>query len=426
MIWKYAFLATWVVVIILLFLLLRLKSNFFQFAKEIWLGKDLHTSIDKLIEEIPKRQVSNETLSNVVKHVLWRFTRIGIFLLIFSILPSIFIAIQVLLLSNQNELLSNQNKLVSLQNEKIDNQNLLVELDRKKSQITLMNNILDKVDEELKSQECQNNDSTFSTKFKCKLSEQLINRITALSKAFEEYQFKKDLLETEPKFVKEFGRNLSQERGHLFLAVMGEYLDNETQQKICSNGDFTFTAIQNFTLRNANLSHGNFAGTDFYLSVFTGTNFYETEFEHTNFLAARMDSTIISKANFWNSDLGSTNFSYCEAVDANFYRARIIGTNFINANLSESSFKEANLTNSNLLGSNVLGCDFENADLTYADFTGVSNLSIVQLESCLSLFETKGIPDDIIEELKKRKPCLFERYGCKEKRRQQPTKRGGQ
>jgi len=102
---------------------------------------------------------------------------------------------QIGLMGTQNSLLFGQNSRIDTQNYRINIQNNLIEADRRSSLIFLMSNILDRVNEEVKVQKLSvpygiDNDSITILKdnFKFHLSNPLIGRIIALSRAFRPYK----------------------------------------------------------------------------------------------------------------------------------------------------------------------------------------------------------------------------------------------
>ena len=95
-----------------------------------------------------------------------------------------------MLFRKQNEKIDVQTELFKVQNERINFQNNLIEADRISSSASLMGNILDKVDEEIKAQrKTQVEEFGFvNDSVKFELSNPLINRITALSRTLKAYR----------------------------------------------------------------------------------------------------------------------------------------------------------------------------------------------------------------------------------------------
>ncbi|WP_299769732.1 pentapeptide repeat-containing protein [uncultured Pseudoteredinibacter sp.] len=122
-----------------------------------------------------------------------------------------------------------------------------------------------------------------------------------------------------------------------------------------------------------------------------------------------LSGTQLNLANFTKSELFNTDLS-----SAKLYQAQFVGSIFVNVD-----FTDANLRNSNFKGAKGTLLDFTNANLVEADFTNFTvgyrmngNLDedelIKLLEKASSLYMAKGIPENVIAQLKKRKAELFE------------------
>jgi hypothetical protein len=151
----------------------RFFSRSYSILSFFILGNGLKTAIKEAILEFnQQKHLSVDTISNLGAHIIRRLTRIGVVAFLIAITPSC-------LLYCQNNLLENQNRLIVNQNTRIEQQTYLQEAGRRSSLIFLMNNVLDKMDEELKSP--VNKDRN--------LSDQLIGRIVALSKSLKPYKY---------------------------------------------------------------------------------------------------------------------------------------------------------------------------------------------------------------------------------------------
>jgi len=164
--------------------------------------------------------VSSETLGDVSTHILWRLTRIGLFAIMAALIPISILLVQTYILSKQNEKLEYQNK-------RIEQQTFLQEAERRSSLVFLFNNVLDKIDQELKDQK-----GITDT-----LSEPLIGRITALSKALKPYRYLDgdEIIE----------KPISPERGQLLISLIGCNLDSLTYRKSFPKQIFL---IQNYAI----------------------------------------------------------------------------------------------------------------------------------------------------------------------------------
>lgn len=121
-------------------------------AAGIFLGWRLKRSMRKLFKEVSEKNVQNETIADVSTHLLWRFTRIGIFAILptFLLIIQAFFTIQISLASNQ--LTKNANQLAASQNAKSDMENALsthqnelidrqIEVEHYKRKVNFMNDL---------------------------------------------------------------------------------------------------------------------------------------------------------------------------------------------------------------------------------------------------------------------------------------------
>ncbi len=182
--WRFAAILTWIIIGVIIALYLFTKRKWIWFGTNVLLGQRLHTSINKLVDEIAEKDIKRETLANTGKHVLWRFTRIGLFAIIAALVPVLFLSIQTYLLKLQNDRIDIQNGLVDLQNN-------LIEAQRRGSLIILMSNIMDQMNEEIN---IYKRDSIGRKKdiTGYPLSQPLIGRISGLSQGFLPYKIYQD------------------------------------------------------------------------------------------------------------------------------------------------------------------------------------------------------------------------------------------
>jgi uncharacterized protein YjbI with pentapeptide repeats len=439
--WKFAAITTWAILGLIILIYLFLKRKWIWLGINIIFGQRLHTSINQLFEEIAEKKVKKDTLANTSKHILWRFTRIGVFAILAAIIPSFFLIIQTFLLNNQNRLLQNQNR-------RIDQQTNLLEADRRSSLVFLMSNILDKVDDEIKEQRVQNkglnNDSV-----KYSLSKPLVNRIIALSRAFQPYRLMQgDTL----------SNLVSPERGQLFIALMGNNLDSVTQNTIVQNGDFSYSKVGRVNLENsylidANLNNSDFSYANFSGSYLSGANLsnstligsrlnnvkaLESNFNKANLEGAKLQNSDFSKSNlgqtnFKHADISNSELYYVNLLNSNLYltnlqgsnlsKARLVGANLYFANLSRAQLDSAFLSkdfNADIWGhitfaaidAKVKGKGFEDAslyrtNLSYVDFGDTIFVNLSQLRNIQTFYGSINLDTTIEKALRKEFPCLF-------------------
>jgi len=230
----------------------------FNRLRTLFLGSPLDNSLLKLTNELSQNLYKRETISEVITHIIWRLTIIGIFTIIISIIPISLLLIQTILLKQQNSKLESQNNLIQVQNKtlkdqsklfekqntlidyqnlKISNQLNLQEAERRSSLVFLFNNVLDKLDDELKNNTKRN------------LSSQLKARIISLSRALKPYKY----LEGDSIINK----LISPERGQLLISLIESNLSKKTYEDIFAKGDFSYADLSKTTIKNAHLNFIN-------------------------------------------------------------------------------------------------------------------------------------------------------------------------
>ena len=187
----------------------------------IFLGWRLKNSINQLAKEVESKSIKSETIGNVITHILWRLTRIGIIALIIGIMPGIFTFWQSILLKQQN-------KKIDFQNEKIIQQNELIEGQRRSSYVFLLADVMNNVKLELKDGK--------------RLSKGLLGQILALSQALTPYKFyNKGSINTE---------FYSPDKGILLMFLLDSGIHKDDISYILENGDFNNLFLENYTFRN--------------------------------------------------------------------------------------------------------------------------------------------------------------------------------
>lgn len=387
------------------------------------IGKGLKTSLFRLYGELPDK-VSKDTFADVSAHVIWRITRIGIFTVLIAAIPLLVLFVQTLILSkqnslfktqndlfslqlqqveqqndlikgqnqlfkeqnklfqkqnikvdvqnelvsnqnsmlsNQNSLFKNQNNLVEQQNNRIVQQTELIEADRRSSLVFLMGNIMDKVDEEIK---------TVGNKQRA-LSFEVIGRITALSQSLKPYKYlKNDRLIRKP---------LSPERGQLLLALINSHLDTiETYDLIFKTTKFSRSDLEEAQLSNAYLAGARLNNANLEEVVLKSANLnraklQSADLQEANLSAATLQQTHLRKAYLNLADLEKANLSKADLSEAdltyaNLKKAILYETNFKDADLSFADLSETDLSNTIFNGANLTNVKLKNAIVNTADW----------------------------------------------------------
>jgi len=194
----------------------KLKRGVVRFVGQTFAGRKLKKSIYKVFDQYHQEQfVTREAISDLLASLVYRFTRIGLFTLIFALLPFI--------------LLIQQNLLLRQQNRKIQDQNFLAEASRRSTQMFIMGDVLSDINQE--------------RRYSSSLTSTLTGRIASLSIAMKPYfYFENGKLIDSP---------MSPERGQLLLTICKSDLDSsQLSDEIFQNSNFTYAELENLILRS--------------------------------------------------------------------------------------------------------------------------------------------------------------------------------
>lgn len=331
------------------------------------------------------------------------------------------------------------------------NQNILIqrqisleEASRRSALVVLMSNIMDKADREIeKQQDLLPVAKRDSARFQ--LSQSLIGQIAALSHSFKPYRYMNgDTLITEP---------LSPERGQLLITLTLLPLDTMTIQKIYQSATFEGADLQSAVLSGvylsgANLYRANLERANLYKTHLRKTvlneatlktaNFYRANLEDASLKRALLNNAFLKEANLIRANMSEANLTKAILVKANMrdgilHRINLSGANLEGAFLNNAFLKEASLTQANLSAADLSGASLNKADLREAvlniailiradlkeanlkgafwvgaNLTSTMGLTFQVLKQCSSLYQAKGVPQDILTRLKQENPELFE------------------
>jgi len=146
-------------------------------------------------------------------------------------------------------------------------------------------------------------------------------------------------------------------------------------------------------LEGASLRRSNLYKADLSVSNLSGADLGRSNLKASNLIGANLSRADLSEANLSGADLSEANLS-----GSNFFLADLSGSGLIGANFSKTTLICANLSNVDLLNAN-----FTEANLTDANLCGVN------LAEAKSLYGVKGLPSDLLGNLKIDHPHLFER-----------------
>jgi len=317
----------------------RIKKRLGSFFMRIFIGWDLKNSVRKLFIEIEKGKINNQTLADVATHTLWRFTRIGMFAIFAAILPSLILGFQAYLLK--------------IQYNRLEQQTYLQEAERRSSLVFLFNNVMDKIDEELK-------DTTNKKKI---LSPQLISRITSLSRGLKPYNY----LEND-EIIEDA---LSPERGQLLVNLAQSELNGNSLFKIFRNGDFSFADLKGANLPSAELKQVNLFKADLSGVMFSNGEMIGAKIYHANLTAANFMDSDLRGARLNRSNLHGTNFREADLRGVNFENAIFGEIEFTRYQSLRFEFEESHYINNEKIPTSFWGADLRKAKFLNNDFTNL-------------------------------------------------------
>ena len=291
---------------------------------KFWAGADLRKSFDRVYQELPA--VTKPAFAQLSASIVKRFTRIGLFAILFAVIPALFILIQTIILFQQNGKLE-------IQNQKIQQQVYLEEASRRNNLVFLMDSTLDQINDEV------SNTSD-------RLSQPLIGRIKSLVYGFRPYRFLENDKLTQP---------LSVEKGQFLLALMNSGINKQSIDQIFqasfSNVYLKKVSLFGKVLENIEMPNADLQEADLSLTSFKGANMHDT-----NFSGARL-----GRANLMDTDLRNAQFKNTNLNNAQLDAALLENASFEGADLREASLDKAHVANKDwfeqLKKWNVIGTD---------------------------------------------------------------------
>ncbi len=277
------------------------------------LGIRLKTSINNAISEYKeKKTVSVDTVSDVSSNIIWRITRIGLFGLFVTLIPSMILMFQTWLVINQNTL--------------VGNQNALIEAERRSSLVFIMDNLFSDLSEELK----------YKGSSERNISPVLEARIASLSRAMKPYRYEED-----GELIDE---KISPEKGQLLFSLIRSNLADQSYREILDASDFSYTYFKDIylgrgvNLKFINLSHSNLNEVNLPAANLERADLIEANMEKINLSDAVLKRANLTKANLRNSellsaDLTNTKLFGADLSEADLTEAVLWGTKFEDANL---------------------------------------------------------------------------------------------
>ncbi|WP_299684352.1 pentapeptide repeat-containing protein [uncultured Dokdonia sp.] len=289
----------------------------------IWAGADLKNSFNVVFEELPN--VSKKSVAQLSASIAKRITRIGLFTILFAVIPALVLFVQTSILFQQNEKLEEQNK-------KIQNQIYLEEASRRNNLVFLMDNVLDIIHEELYESP--------------RLTASTIARTKSLMYGFRPYKFLEGEKLTKP---------LSPEKGQFLLALIHSDISKSSMQKI-------FTAsFNNVYLKDANMFGVSLENIDMPSSDLQGVDLWQANLKNANLNNTNLTYAKLGNTNLTHADLRFAQLNHANLTNAILDDAFLDNTTIQNANLTGTSLQNVHVTSENWIKNlkewNVIGAD---------------------------------------------------------------------
>jgi len=268
------------------------KRGVLKFIGHTLAGRKLKSSIYNVLDQYhARRNVTRDAISDLLASVVYRLTRVGVFALIFAILPSV--------------LLIQQNILLKRQNEKIQDQNYLAEASRRSGQMFIMGDVLSDINSELR----QGNRE---------LSPVLAGRIASLSRAMKPYRYYENgVLINAP---------MSPERGQLLITLSKSGIaHNQLSDAIFQNGDFSHADLANANLHHSYLKDIRLDYSDLNHADLAGSNLFDVSLRHAKLNHADLTDAKLHVTDFSHADLSNANLRFADIKNVNFSNAILDG-----------------------------------------------------------------------------------------------------
>ncbi len=289
----------------------------------IWAGADLKNSFNIVFEELPN--VSKNSFAQLSASIAKRITRIGLFTILFAVIPALVLLVQ-------TSILFQQNKKLEIQNDKIQQQVYLEEASRRNNLVFLMDNVLDIIHDELEKSP--------------RLNESTIARTKSLMYGFRPYKFLEGEKLTKP---------LSPEKGQFLLALIHSGISKSSMQKI-----FT-TSFNNIYLKDANMFGVSLENIDMPLSDLQGADLWQSNLKNANLYQTNLTYAKLGKANLVNADLRSSQLDHTNLTSARLDGAFLEGASIEKTNFTDASLQGAHVTSKNWIKDlkkwNVIGAE---------------------------------------------------------------------
>lgn len=272
----------------------------------------------------------------------------------------------------QTNIINEQKLLLEDQNKKIEIQARLEDANRRNNLVFLMDNVLNRVHDELK--DSTNKDST--------LSKPLLARIQALGQGFQPYKYiNYELKDSKQRDSLGLTKLLSPERGQLLLSLANSDIGEKTMLLICKNTPFNRAYLQSARLNGAYLREANLFRAD----LSGKTDLSGADLRYANLVGANLSGADLSKkADLSSADLRDAKLTRADMRDVDLTWADLTDVDLIGADLRDAILNRADLTRANLTGVFLTDADLQRAILAdavlkNADLSGKVDLRAANL-----------------------------------------------
>ncbi len=298
--------------------------------------------------QLLKLMDKNSVIENINKPartltLIW--IAIAVFILAGGLVSSFLIHSQTEFFEKQ---IQNQNKIIKEQSE-------LIESSRRSSMLILLNDVLEKVDADLKN----NPTGTLSDKT-------IASIIVAFNYTFIPYRYWEGDSSSKKK--------LSPEKGQLLLELFKRNIDSTSFNKIKLNAHFSGADLRKEDLHGVNLYGADLKDADLSNADLTGAIFIGADLRNANLFGVHAN-----KANFFSADMRRAVLIWSELNGARLDSANLNGADLSNAQLRKVDMHGARLRAAKLNGALLNEANLEGAELVDANLTR-TNLTKVNLK----------------------------------------------
>lgn len=315
------------------------KQPILKLGKEFMIGNDLILATKNFLNDLPKPKT--ETTANLIGHLVYRFTRLGIVGILLALIPIWLLFNQNQLITKQNEVIESQTGLIANQNKRLDQQTYLQEAERRSALIFIYGGLLETINQEVKEAEEKTG--------RRNLSPQIIGQIIALSQRMKPYRYlENDSLISKP---------LSPERSQLLISLIESKLDSSTYLNIFKKADFSYADLESVNLEGQDLRYINLS-----YSNLKGANLRYTKLDFANLSKTELDSVDLVK-----SSLFLTNLNNSHIYGTDFRTSSLKSSFFIDCKINNTKFDYADLRNTVFDKSVIENVIFRNARFDNVD-----------------------------------------------------------